>query len=180
MYLPAATAVFCPVATSAGTMRRRSSPTALRSALIGSRLPDPRLKRGDRRGELQRFGRRQVGDRGPEQDPRQELVLRQRRRAGEGDLGLEAGALHEDAGIEPLDLRLGVDVEQRIGRALAAEADRAAVEPEVAAGEIIIAADEVGAAGEARRVGEAADVEVGRPAAVDARARSPGGRFRRA
>jgi len=43
MYLPAPIAVFCPVATSAGTMRRRSRPIALRSALIGSRLPEPDL-----------------------------------------------------------------------------------------------------------------------------------------
>ena len=58
----------------------------------------------------------------------------------------------------PWTCACGVDVEQRIGRAFAAEADDAAVEPEVAAGEIIIAADEVGAAGEARRVGQAADL----------------------
>ena len=72
--------------------------------------------------------------------------------------GLRPVPLHDDAGVEALDLRLGVDVEQRIGRAFAAEADDAAVEPEDAAGEIIIAADQVGAAGEARRIGEAADL----------------------
>ena len=90
--------------------------------------------------------------------------------AGEDDLGLEAGALDDDARVEPLDRGLGVDVEQRVGRAFALEADHAAVEPEDAAGEIVIALDEVGTAGEARRIGEAADLEVGRPAAVDAEA----------
>ena len=53
------------------------------------------------------------------------------------------------------------------GGILALEADRPAVELEVAPGEIIVAAHQVGAAGEARRVGEAADVQAGRPAAVD-------------
>ncbi len=72
--------------------------------------------------------------------------------------------------VEALDRGLGVDVEQRVGRAFAAEADDAAIEPEDAAGEIVIALDEVGAAGEARRVGKAADLEVGGPAAVDAEA----------
>ena len=62
------------------------------------------------------------------------------------------------------------DVELRIGRAFAAETDDAAIEPEIAPGKIIIAADQVGAAGETRRVGEPADLEVGRPAAVDAEA----------
>ena len=40
-YLPAATAVFWPVAMSAGRMRRRSRPTARRTLLIGSRPPEP-------------------------------------------------------------------------------------------------------------------------------------------
>ena len=160
MYLPAAIAVFCPVATSAGTIAQPVEADRLAQRVDRVEAARAGLKRRNRRRQLQRFGRRQVGDRSPEQDSRQQLVLRQRRRAGEGDLGLEAGALDADAGVEPLDLRLGVDVEQRIGRAFAAEADHAAVEPEVAAGEIIIAADEVGAAGEARRVGEAADLEV--------------------
>ena len=130
-----------------------------------------RLQRGDGGSELKRFGRGQVGDRSAEQDAREELVLRHRRRAGEGDFRAEAGALHRDGGAKSLDVRLGVNVELRIGRAFAAEADDAAVEPEVAAGEIVIALDEVGAAGEARLVGEAADLEVGGPAAVDAEAR---------
>ena len=75
--------------------------------------------------------------------------------------------MHGDRGIDPLDLRFGANVEQRIGRAFAAEADDPALEPEPAPGELIIAANEVGLAGEARRVGASADVEVGRPAAVD-------------
>ena len=72
------------------------------------------------------------------------------------------------AGVESLDLRFGMDVEQRIGRAFAAEADDTAIEAEIAPGELIIAADQVGSAGEARRVGRPADRELGRPAAVDA------------
>src|SRR4051794_16520021 len=59
-----------------------------------------------------------------------------------------------------------MDVEQRIGRGFALEADRAAVELKVAPGEIIVAADQVSAAGKARRVGESADLQVGRPPAV--------------
>src|SRR3712207_4286432 len=45
-----------------------------------------------------------------------------------------------------------------------------AVEPEVASGKIIFAAHEVGSPREARRVRETADVEVGGPAAADAKA----------
>ena len=63
-----------------------------------------------------------------------------------------------------------MDVEQRVGRALALEADHAAVEPEDPAGEIVIALHEVGAAGEARRVGETADLKIGPPAAADSEA----------
>ena len=59
---------------------------------------------------------------------------------------MKPGAANDDAGIEPLELRLGMDVEQRIGRGLSLEADFAAVELERPAGEIVVAADEVGAA----------------------------------
>src|SRR3712207_8356102 len=59
------------------------------------------------------------------------------------------------------------DVEQGIGRTFAAEADDPAVEAEIAPGELIFAAHEVGAASEARGIGEPADLEVGAPAAGD-------------
>src|SRR3712207_8803069 len=62
------------------------------------------------------------------------------------------------------------DVEQGIGRTFAAEADDPAVEAEIAPGELIFAAHEVGAASEARGIGEPADLEVGAPAAGDAEA----------
>ena len=75
--------------------------------------------------------------------------------------GLSPVPVDDDARIEALDLGRGMDVEQRIGRILALEADRAMVELEVAPGEIIIAAHQVGPAGEARRVGEATDVQAG-------------------
>src|SRR4029079_12469471 len=71
------------------------------------------------------------------------------------------------ARVEALDLRRGVDVEQRIGRVLALEADRAAVELEIAPGEIIVAAHQLGAPREARCVGQPADLKIGPPAAVD-------------
>src|SRR5207253_2965479 len=102
-----------------------------------------------------------------EQDSRQQFVLRQRRRAREGDLGLQTRALHDDARVEALDLCRRMDIEQRIRRAFALEADSPAVELEVAPREIIVAAHEVGAAGEARRIGETADLQAGPPPAVD-------------
>jgi hypothetical protein len=61
-----------------------------------------------------------------------------------------------------------MNVEQGIRRAFIAEANDPTVEPEDAPGEVVIALNEVGAAGEAWLVGKAADLEVGGPAAVDA------------
>ncbi len=66
-----------------------------------------------------------------------------------------------------------MDVELRIGRAFAAEADDAAIEPEIAAGEIVIATHQVGPSGEARCIGKAADAKVRPPAAADAKAVHP-------
>jgi hypothetical protein len=65
-------------------------------------------------------------------------------------------------------VRFGADVEQRIGRVLAVEPDDSMTEPEVASGELIIAADELGAAPERWRIGTSADLEVGSPDTPDA------------
>ena len=93
-----------------------------------------------------------------------------------GNCGTEVKAIsgskprpaHRHRRVEPLDLGLGANVEQRIGRAFAAETDDPALQPETATGKFVIAADQVGAAVEARRRDVAADREVGGPAAVDA------------
>src|SRR4051794_41982438 len=62
-----------------------------------------------------------------------------------------------------------MNVEPRIGRAFALETDDPPVEAEDAPGEIVIPLNEIGATGEARLVGEAANLQVGGPAAVDAK-----------
>ena len=64
-------------------------------------------------------------------------------------------------------LLLVPDVELGIWRTFAVEADDPMLEAEVAPGEIIIAADQVCATGEARSVGEPANLQVRPPAAVD-------------
>ena len=153
---------------SAGRIRSRSSPTARRSALIGSRLPEPDWSAATADASCSASGADRLVIEVPNRIRDSSSSCGSCGTLAKLISGLQAGSADEDAGVEPLDLRLGADVEQRIGRAFAAEADDAAVEPEVAAGEFIIAANEVGAAGEARRIGRPADVEIGRPAAVDA------------
>src|SRR4029453_15147326 len=127
--------------------------------------PGPHCGHG--RGKLKRFGCRQVGDRCSKEDTREKLVLRHRRRARKGDFRLEAGPADRDARVEALHLRLRMDVELRIRRTFPKEADHSVIEAEDAAGEIVIALDEVGAAVEARCIRETADLQIGRPAAVD-------------
>ena len=149
-------------------MRSRSSPTARRTALIGSRLPDPELSDATAVASCNASGADKLVIPVPNRMRDSSSSCGNCGTLVKAISGLQPGALHRDRGIDPLHLRLGANVELRIDRAFAAEADRPAVEPERAPGKFIIAAHEVGLPREARRVGAPADVERGRPAAVDA------------
>ena len=75
-----------------------------------------------------------------------------------------------DGGGEIADVRLRIDVERRVDRGLAVELDAAFAQFEAAAGKFIIAAHQFGPAGD-RRIGDgAANVEIGAPFAVEAKA----------
>ena len=67
---------------------------------------------------------------------------------GEGDFRPLASPGHPDLGGEPAHPRLGGDVELRIDRRFALEADIAADQVEAPAGEIVGAADQLGVAGD--------------------------------
>ena len=92
MYLPAAIAVFWPVATSAGTIRSRSRPTARRSALIGSRLPEPDCSAATAEASCSASGADRLVIEVPNRIRDSSSSCGSGGRAGEGDLGLEAGA----------------------------------------------------------------------------------------
>ena len=104
-----------------------------------------------------------MGDRGAEQQPREQFVLRQGGHAGEGNLRLERRTGHADRRVEVGRIRIGLDIERRIGRHLAAEADHPARQLELATGEFVIAAHQIGAPGDRRIVRRAADLQIRRP-----------------
>ena len=101
----------------------------------------------------------------------EQFVLRQRGRRGEGDFGPLAAAGDADLGGEAAHPRLGGDVELRVDRRFAGEADVAADQVEAPAGEIVGAAQQVGVAGDARLGHGAGDLETRRAIRCSCRAR---------
>ena len=76
-------------------------PVAERSRPSGLSPPRAAAQRIQRRGELDRLDRRNLRHRAAEQDARDDLVLRQRRRRGEGDLRVVGAARDVDADRRP-------------------------------------------------------------------------------
>jgi hypothetical protein len=87
---------------------------------------------------------------------------------GEGDFRLLPAPGHPDDRVQPLDAALRHDVENRVGRALSGEANRAPLQVESAAGKVVAAADQVRPAGDPRLGHRSADRKVRAPFAVDA------------
>src|SRR3546814_11212000 len=85
---------------------------------------------------------------------------------GERDFGLLRVAGDVDRRVEPGLARIGRNIERRVGRHFAGKADDPAIQPELAPGEFVIAADQVRSAGDRRIFGRAAGLAVGRPLAV--------------
>ena len=156
--MPAATAVPRPVAVSASMMRSRSMPVADLSRPSGLSPPPLPLSELQRGGELHRLQRRDLRHRAAEQDARDDLVLRQRGRGGEGDLRIERAAGDDDADLDTLDVGGGDEIEPRRPRAL--EGDLAAIEAEAPAGEAQRAADHPHLADQLERRGRAPGAQV--------------------
>src|SRR3546814_9018686 len=76
-----------------------------------------------------------------------------------------------DGGGEVAHIRLRIDVERRVDGGAAVELDLAFLEVEAAAGKIIGAADKIGGAGDGRAGDGAANVQIGAPFALQAKAR---------
>src|SRR5690349_19626689 len=77
---------------------------------------------------------------------------------------------NSDRRVDAVEVRLGNDVEQRIGRRLAKESDRTTIKVEPPAGKFISATDEIGPPLDRRIVDGPAKVEIGTPLAVETEA----------
>ena len=159
-----------PVALSASIRRSRSIPVAERSRPSGLRPPEPPRSELSEAASWTAWIARDLGHRAAEQDSRDNLVLRQRGRGGEGDLRVVGPAGDGDADLDALDVAGRDEIDLGVGRTAAGEGDAAAIEPEAAAGEAQRAADQFDLADDLGRRGGALDAQIRLPFRFEAHA----------